>query len=508
MKRKRHRLHAAAAPVAAALPPLSESQWTSGYDGASASIRRGQIFWPTMDTRLELDTFSRRELMRRVRWLCANVGFVKALVRNSGTLVGWLTPQARSGARDWNRGAETRFRMWGNRAITFDRSGKYNFESAQLMLTRNSKRDGDVFTVLTTSPDGRRPMVAFYEAHQLANPDKSEDTGWCDGVRVNPRDGTHTHYGFLCADGKVKVVPAAAVIYYGEFESPGHVRAVPPLAHAVNHAIDITEIRADTKHNIKTAALVGFAREVEKGAPNDKASRGIGGSLSEIRRAVADGSPEQRFESRDVLGGGQIPELPPGHKLVTIHDDRPSPNQTAFMDELIRDITIGFGLPPEVVWKMGNLNGPEVRFVMDYAARWIEKEQARLWDWCERVWWYFLSFETRQGLGFPAAGDWLAIHWIPQRDLTIDRGREGRQRMEEISQGIATLSDWHKSMSGASGEDKIMERVDEVKFAMEYAEKQGVPYDRVFPPRAGSTHATAEEELPEKPKDKPAPAHS
>jgi hypothetical protein len=406
-----------------------------------------------------------------------------------------LTATAKSKDRAWNREAERRFKLWGNRALTFDRSGKYNFESAQLMLTRNSKRDGDVFTVLTTSPDGKRPMVAFYEAHQLANP-QSGAPEWIDGVRVNPRDGTHTHYGFLGSDGKVKVVPAASVIYYGEFESPGHIRAVPPLAHAVNHAVDITEIRADTKHNIKTAALFGVAREVEKGAPATKAQRGIGGALTELRRTNADGSTEARFESRDVWGGGQIPELPPGQKLVPVHDDRPSPNQTAFMDELIRDISIGFGLPPEVVWKMSNLTGPGVRFVMDYAARWIEKEQARLWDWCERVWWYFLGFETRQGLGFPAAGDWLDVGWIPQRDLTIDRGREGKQRMDEIGRGLSTFADWHKSMTGASGEEKIMERIDEVKFGMEYAESQGVPYERAFPPAAGSTYQMNPEASP------------
>jgi capsid protein len=345
-------------------------------------------------------------------------------------------------------------------------------------------------------------MVAFYEAHSLANPE-SPSAEWVDGVKVNPRDGTHTHYGFLGIDGKVKVIPASAVIYYGEFESPGHTRAVPPLAHAVNHAIDITEIRADTKHNIKTAALFGVAREVEKGAPATKSQRGIGGALNELRTLNSAGN-ETRFESREVYGGAQIPELPPGHKLSVIHDDRPSPNQTAFMDELIRDIATGYGLPPEVIWKMGSLNGPGVRFVMDYAARWIEKEQARLWDWAERVWWYFLSFETRQGLGFPSSGDFLAIEWIPQRDLTIDRGREGKQRLDEISRGVGTMSDWHKSMSGASGERKIMERIDEVKFGMEYAESQGVPYDRAFPAPAGSTQAPPEEA----PEEEPTPASS
>jgi hypothetical protein len=67
------------------------------------------------------------------------------------------------------------------------------------------------------------------------------------------------------------------------------------------------------------------------------------------------------------------------------------------------------------------------------------------------------------------------------------------------------MSDWHKAMSGASGERKIMERIDEVKFGMEYAESQGVPYDRAFPPAAGATYQTdPDEEDPENPKEQPA----
>lgn len=479
--------------------PIADTQF-SGYDGANLSIRRGQIFWPTLDTRRELDSFSRSELMRRVRWLVANVGFVRALVKNSAFLVGWVTPQAMSSDRAWNRLAEKRFSAWSGRAATFDAAGKYNWETAQLMLTRNAKRDGEMITVLTTTADRSQPRLAFYESHQLASPPEAGQD-WDDGVRTDA-SGRHIAYGIRTADGTVRVFPAASVIYHGEFESPGHTRGIPPLAHAVNHAIDITEIRADTKHAIKTSSLFGAVKETAANQPATKSRTGMAGTLSEVQAALG-GSTARRFESRDVWGGGQIPELNPGEKIATVHDERPSPNQMAFMDELIRDISLGFGLPPEVIWKMASLTGPGVRFVMEYASRWIEKEQSRLWDWAERVWWYFLGFETRTALGFPAdGGDFMAVEFIPPRDLTIDRGRDGKQRMEEIDRGLGTVADWHRSISGASGEDKIVQRIDEVAFAMAECAKKGVPYELAFPPRAGAAPAaTATEPQNEPPSD-------
>jgi hypothetical protein len=60
----------------------------SAYDGVNHSVRRGEILWFTPDTRKELDSFSRYELQKRIRWLFINVGFLRGLVRNSATLVG------------------------------------------------------------------------------------------------------------------------------------------------------------------------------------------------------------------------------------------------------------------------------------------------------------------------------------------------------------------------------------------------------------------------------------
>ena len=54
----------------------------SAHPGASFSTRRGQIFWPTTDTRLEVDAFSHAELRRRIHFLHASVGLIRSIINN------------------------------------------------------------------------------------------------------------------------------------------------------------------------------------------------------------------------------------------------------------------------------------------------------------------------------------------------------------------------------------------------------------------------------------------
>ena len=50
-------------------PPIeTDAAMYSGYDGANPSPLRSQVFWNTLETREELDSFSREELMRRIRF--------------------------------------------------------------------------------------------------------------------------------------------------------------------------------------------------------------------------------------------------------------------------------------------------------------------------------------------------------------------------------------------------------------------------------------------------------
>lgn len=479
MSKKRKRILQPPAQLTAAAP----AALFSGYDGANWSEARGNVWWPSLDPRHELDSFSREEIIRRVHWLKANVGLVRGLIRNSADLIGWQTPQAKSGDEEWDDLAETAFRDCCYEPAAFDVAGKFDFEDAQPMLMREALTNGDVLTILTKWPDGA-PRFAFYSSNQLASPDKP-DASWRHGIQYSTV-GRHLAYGLRnSATGNVAIFPASAVIYFGEFDAPGEDRPVPPLAHAVNHAQDITEVFGFTKQGIKSASLLGAVRE-QKENSTPRARQGLTGAP----RTVTDASGN-RFKVADVWSGGQIPTLDPGETIKILHDQRPAQEVMDFIRVLVRDICVGWGLQPEVGWEMLRMTGPGVRFVMDMADRWIKCRQKRHRMWGKRVWRYVISCEIARGsLPLPTPDKkgrarWWDVHFTSQRNLTIDRGQVSRAKLDELAAGCGTLSDWEE-MDGRDWKDRGKQRIREVVWLTQECQESGTTYEKVFPPRQGT----------------------
>jgi capsid protein len=488
-KRQRAKVRAAATGEPAAF---------SGYSGANYDAGRAVIWWPDLDTRRELDSFSREEIVRRVRWLYANEGFIRGLIRNAATLVGYQRPQAMSGDKDWNRMAEESFRDSCLTPGVFDHGGKFDFNRAQVMLKQLRYKDGDAFTVLTEAENGRA-RFAFYEAHQLGNPEKPPTTQtWRDGVLLGPGN-RHLAYHFRDPDGKTAGLTVAAkdVIVSGDFDAPGRVRPVPPLAHAVNHAQDITETWGYLKKAIKASSLFAAVREMQANA-TPRALTGLAGPAG----TAATNTDGEKIEISKVWDGAQIPRLAPGESMKILTDSRPSPQVRQFVSDLIRDICVGFGgLHSEVVWEMARLTGPGVRFILDTADRWIKEQQDMDRVWARRVWVYYIAKEIKNGrLPMPEGGRWWAVNFTSQRSLTIDRGKESKSRREEIAEGVGTWSGWDE-VDGMWWQDRVDQRVAEVEYAKQACAAAGLDYAEVFGGGAKSPAGAPVETIP--PEDDP-----
>jgi hypothetical protein len=99
----------------------------------------------------------------------------------------------------------------------------------------------------------------------------------------------------------------------------------------------------------------------------------------------------------------------------------------------------------------------------------------------------------------PAAGDWLAIEWIPQRDLTIDRGRDLRGRMEAVDAGLDSEENFCEEMFGTTAGAVRRLRVNGIAEKMALCEAAGVPYEVAYPPKAGTAAPVAPPPATEKP---------
>lgn len=460
---KRHRTRAST-PAAAVLPGepgvarlATATLWTglgggwnsSGHQAANQSIARGMVYFPELDTRKEISSYTRLEVLRKARYLYSNVGFSRRIVNGISRMVAGtgLMPRPMTLDKEWNKLALARIEAVFGSASTYDLGGKFNFYRAQRAKLRCRYKDGDVATILTRDPRTGRAATAIYEGHQIGTGRlaEGEEKTVFDGVRVD-RFNRMVALRLLHAEnpgyGEVGFteVPAASALLLADFERPAQNRCLSIFSHAVNHLLDKTEIDAYYKGSIKNSARIGYyigtAKDVVP-TTNPKP----GGTAG--NRTVVTGPNGEKVNLDKVYNanGGEVPRLDPGQELKMLLDERPHPNTLEFAEYLIRDASLGVDLSPEVLWSIVKLGGATMRYAMAEAQSFIEVEQQTLVDTDlgpEYI--YFVSDEMAAGrLRACQDPEWWKHGFITPARTTIDIGRDGKLHLDQIKSGTLTF---------------------------------------------------------------------
>lgn len=446
------------APTAAGMfVPQSSSVLTAGYGGSGNgydavgySTMRGYIYWPQMDTRKEITSYTHLEIMRRARALAENVGLAGHILECMADLLGYLTPMAATLDREWNELANASFRQKQSVPEVFDAAGKFGFWEYQLQANEAAFRDGDLLPVLTSTTSGTA-RIATYEAHQIRNPNNRPDNvdNWVTGVQV---DGFGRHLNYSIVDpanlAKVTTIAAKDSIYYGHFKKIGHIRPVSVLRRAINHLQDIGEIVRDVKYGIKVRNQIPLSLESSLGAQNFAAgaTAAIVGQVRSKSVPATDGTgaaTTQKVDYEEIMQGGNIPRLAPGQSLKAIVDAAPHPNQLALLDWMVRDISWGCGLAPEIVWNINQLRGANNRLLNSKLQRWIGSRLLRQRNFVRRYWVYATAKEMKNGR-LPVCRDpeWWKVAMLPQASITADRGREGKLDIDLVANRLMSLQEF------------------------------------------------------------------
>ena len=418
-----------------------------GYDAVGSSTMRGYIYWPQMDSRKEITSYTHLEIMRRARALTENIGLAGHILECMADLLGYLTPMAATRDRNWNELANANFRDKQSMPEVFDASGKFGFWEYQLQMNEAAFRDGDILPVLTSTASNTARIVT-YEAHQIRNPAGQPDAidGWYNGVKT---DAFNRHCAYSIVDPnnleRVTTIAAQDCIYYGHFKKHGTVRPVSVLRRAINHLQDIGEIVRDIKYGIKIRNQIPLSLESALGANNfaDGATKSIVGQVRSKSVPSTDGNGlaiQQKLEYEDVMQGGNIPRLAPGQSLKALVDVAPHPNQLGLLDWMVRDICWGCGLAPEIVWNIVALRGANNRLLNSKTQRWIGARLLRQKNFVRRYWVYAIAKELKAGR-LPVCKDpaWWKVTMLPQASITADRGREGKLDIDLVANQMMSL---------------------------------------------------------------------
>jgi capsid protein len=436
---------------------------TNGYQGAELSTKRGYVYFPQLDTRREIDSYTRTELLRRARFLYANVGLVRRIVNGMARMVvgTGLIPSPTTPDEAWNEEAKERFAYRYESIPVWDVGGRFDGYAQQRVMMQRRYLDGDITKVYTSSESGRARTI-LYEAHQVRNAGEiPEGQRWWDGVRVDGNNRAITYRIAGDGDSYVDVRPED-MVFFADFESPGRVRGLTVLYHAVNNLLDVTEIRSYLKHGIKISSQIGYYIA----AKDANQPRGVQAAFGPSRtETVGEGTDKTTVEN--LYGSGRIPDI--GYReLKTLLDERPHPNSAAFLSELTRDIAWGAGMSPELLWDIAALGGANTRFVLADAQGYIEQEQELLGKVSVKRDWnitiakeikYGGFREPRDASGRVAPGSWLGrVTVIPPKRLTVDYGRDGKLMLEMLRVGAMGHERWYE-MQGQDAREETMKQL-------------------------------------------------
>jgi hypothetical protein len=154
------------------------------------------------------------------------------------------------------------------------------------------------------------------------------------------------------------------------------------------------------------------------------------------------------------MSGGNIPRLQPGQSLKALVSATPHPNQLALLDWMVRDISWGCGLPPEIVWNMDKLRGANNRLLNSKLQRWIGARLLRKKNFVRRFWVYHVAKEMKAGrLRECRDPEWWKVAMLPQESMTADKGREGKLNIDLVANRLMSLQDFF----ALSGKDWLTE---------------------------------------------------
>jgi len=461
--------------AASLLPPiLVPRAWSSSYDNALPSPRRGQVPGaPPRDARKDLTPATRRELVRRARYLYKNSGFVRELVSSMAiySTGDGIRPQAQSPDPDWNQRAEDHFRRWG---AGCEVTGRFSFEECQGLVCRGLDIDGEYFVLKTRDRLGM-PSLQLIETHRVGGDGPGPRS--VDGVTVDDW-GAPLSYR-LIEDSGHREVPAHQMLHVFEPEHASAMRAAPTIQHSINHVIDEMELLALEKHAVKDNADVTRVLKNQAGALEE-------GTDFEFRDGDA-GHGADASDPADLqrVVGGKLIALRPDESLESFESKRPSPTFTGFLEHLRRDSALGV-LPFEFAADSSKVGGAGVRLVVAKADRRFSFRQMILIQRLVRpVWFYVIGDAIARG-ELEAAPNWWRISCVTPRRVTTDAGREAQQNRADVEMGLKTISDHYEELGADFGEE-IERRARDVRMIFDAAERHGVPVELLWKPAATLT---------------------
>lgn len=446
--------------------------WIRNWWEASKRVdpARSTLWGEVVDSRHDLSTYTRHELVRKSRYWEKNSALANRLcdlfelytVGPTG-----LPFNPTSLDAEWNSAAKIYLAGWAPLADIASRQG---WSVMQSLVARRWFFDGEVF-ILKTRGTGSpaHPRLQLIETHRVSTPpDMTAQEGKTifDGIQVDARTGRPLVYwvqnGF--SDDSFTPISADLIIHVFEPSRTGQLRGIPFLSAVLNDLNDLHDLQMLEMRAAKDAAEVAnvIATETGEGKATSRTVR----ERFQITTQKSDGTQvtENRAEYVRRALGGRTVALKVGESLQQFRSERPTAATNGYWDRLETQICAGVGIPRGLVYAT-SLQGTVARADYDVAAAFFKARCQVLITAFSEVYAYVLWSASQIDLSIADKPEtWRSVSIRQPASVNVDKGRISAAQINGLKAGTETLD----SILGPQGID-WMEHILQIKAERDFS---------------------------------------
>lgn len=379
-------------------------------------------------------------------------------------------------ATEWQNKTQRRFKMWAESEYATVES-ECNFYEAQDLALRAHDVRGDAFVLLTQKEREGWPFrlaLQVIEADRVCNEKGQLNTATLiDGVERKP-DGeplqihvASHHPGRLISTKQLQwaKIPFRSgtrrnVLHLKHMQRPGQTRGYPMLSPIIATVKQLTRYSdAEVDAAVNSAAQAVFA------TMNHDA-------FDSIFEAPEKEEYLQRASAWDGnLDSGRVINLLPGENVTTPTPGRPNPNYEPFFGAMLNLVSMGLGIPKDVLAKAFNASYSASRAaLMDAWRTWRIERAWIVRRLCQPVYEEWLADAVALGI-IDAPGffsdpfvrrAWSGTNWSGDGPGALDPLQEAKAAGERVKMGLTSLEEEKVALDGGNWLDTHRQRVVEM----------------------------------------------
>jgi len=468
-------------------------QGAHAYDAAKDSpTRSGFVSFPT-NSRRELTSLTRREIVRKSRAFEANCPFYTRLIRKTaGHAVGsGIHFRCLSEDDPFNDAMRRDVEEWWNNKDVYSLDGSLDGWEAKRFAAETMPLDGEFNSVFVESPESGWPMVQMLDVFEIETPQlRTGETprDWDDGFRLNsyerPIEVAVRTLPRLTGDfGKdYRYVPMRSLVHlHRRRRARGH-RGMPWCYSGLNQGIDALDLNSLISGTAKLHAALavtvkGTGKKGKKGALNKITNNNQGESLD-----------TDAIEK--VFGGGMINYLGENGELDLLWSEHPGPNLLEFLKLLYHQMAAGWDVPFSTMWDMSVAGGTSARYDAEDAQRAFDQVYDQIvWQFVRREIIWKVSKSIKSGrIAPPKDPFWYSkLVFRGPRKITVDVGRMATAFKTLVRNGAMSIPRFFEEQ-GLDAYEEARDNHKFLKFLKELYEDSDVPVEWVMEPTPGTVN--------------------